>query len=59
MALPNGFGGVGRFTLVLFPVFIALAMRLRNRIAFGLVCAASVPLLLLFFAQFARWRQVL
>jgi len=59
MALPNGFDGVGRFTLVLFPVFIALAMRLRNRNAFVLVCATSVPLLLLFFAQFARWRQVL
>lgn len=59
MALPNGFDGVGRFTLVLFPVFIAMAMRLRNRTAFVLTCAASVPLLLLFFAQFARWRQVL
>jgi hypothetical protein len=59
MALPNGFDGVGRFTLVLFPVFIATAMRLRNRVAFGVVCAACVPLLLLFFAQFARWRQVL
>jgi len=59
MALPNGFDGVGRFTLVLFPVFISLAMLLKNRTAFVAVCAASVPLLLLFFAQFARWRQVL
>jgi hypothetical protein len=59
LALPNGFDGVGRFTLVLFPVFIALAIRLRNRNLFWLVCAASAPLLLLFFAQFARWRQVL
>lgn len=59
MALPNGFDGVGRFTAVLFPVFIAAAMMLRNRKAFVLVCVASVPLLLLFFAQFARWRQVL
>lgn len=59
LALPNGFDGVGRFTLVLFPVFIALAMRLRSRGAFVLVCAMSMPLLLLFFAQFARWRQVL
>jgi hypothetical protein len=59
MALPNGFDGVGRFTAVLFPVFIALAIRLRNRKAFVLVCLACVPLLLLFFAQFARWRQVL
>ena len=59
LALPNGFDGVGRFTLVLFPVFIALAMRLRNRNVFWLVCGASAPFLLLFFAQFARWRQVL
>jgi hypothetical protein len=59
MALPNGFDGVGRFTLVLFPVFIALAMRLRDRRVFAAVCVASMPLLLLFFAQFARWRQVL
>jgi hypothetical protein len=59
MALPNGFDGVGRFTAVLFPVFISLAMILRNRMVFVTVCVASVPFLLLFFAQFARWRQVL
>lgn len=59
MALPNGFDGVGRFTLVLFPVFISLAMLLRNRVVFVAVCLACVPLLLLFFAQFSRWRQVL
>jgi hypothetical protein len=59
MALPNGIDGVGRFTAVLFPVFIAAAMLLRNRKVFALVCLACVPLLLLFFAQFARWRQVL
>ena len=59
MALPNGFDGVGRFTVVLFPLFISLAMLLRNRTAFVLISAACVPLLLLFFAQFARWRQVL
>ena len=59
MALPNGFDGVGRFTAVLFPAFISLAMLLRNRKAFVLVCLACLPLLLLFFAQFARWRQVL
>ncbi len=59
LSLPNGFDGVGRFTAVLFPVFIALAMRLRTRAAFVTVCLASVPFLLLFFAQFARWRQVL
>lgn len=59
LALPNGFDGVGRFTLVLFPFFISLAQLLRNRIAFLTVCALWLPLLLLFFAQFARWRQVL
>lgn len=59
MILPNGFDGVGRFVAVLFPVFIALAMRLRTRRAFLIACAVSVPLLLLFFGQFARWRQVL
>lgn len=59
MVLPNGFDGVGRFTLVLFPVFISLALLLRNRVAFVAVCIGSLPFLLLFFAQFARWRQVL
>jgi hypothetical protein len=59
MSLPNGFDGVGRFSSVLFPVFIALAMRLRDRRLFAIACVACVPLLLLFFAQFARWRQVL
>jgi len=59
LSLPNGFDGVGRFTAVLFPVFISLAMVLRNRAVFVTVCVASVPFLLLFFAQFARWRQVL
>lgn len=59
MALPNGFDGMGRFTLVLFPFFISLAMLLRNRAVFVTVCVSSIPLLLLFFAQFARWRQVL
>ncbi len=43
----------------MLPVFISAAMLLRNRKAFVLVCAVSIPLLLLFFAQFARWRQVL
>ena len=59
LSLPNGFDGVGRFTAVLFPVFIAVATRLRNRNAFVIACAACMPFLLLFFAQFARWRQVL
>jgi hypothetical protein len=59
MALLNGLDGTGRFTAVLFPVFIALAMLLQSRTAFLAVCAGSVPFLLLFFAQFARWKQVL
>lgn len=59
IALPNGLDGVGRFTAVLFPVFIALAMLLRNRALFAAICLASLPFLLLLFAQFARWRQVL
>jgi hypothetical protein len=59
MSLPNGLDGVGRFTAVLFPVFVGLAMLLRRRAAFLAVCAFFVPFLLLFFAQFARWRPVL
>jgi len=59
MSLPNGFDGVGRFTAVLFPVFISLALLLRHRAVFVAVSLASVPFLLLFFAQFARWRMVL
>jgi len=59
MSLPNGLDGVGRFTSVLFPVFIALAMLLRRRVAVVAVCAFFVPFLLLFFTQFARWRMVL
>src|SRR6478736_7620871 len=46
LALPNGFDGAGRFTLVLFPFFISLAMLLKNRALFVTVCALSVPLLL-------------
>ncbi len=59
MGLVNGLDGTGRFTAVLFPVFIALACLLRSRTAFLAVCALCVPFLILFFAQFARWRQVL
>ncbi len=59
MALPNGLDGMGRFTSVLFPTFIAAAMLLRRRPAFVLVCAVFVPFLILFFSQFARWRPVL
>ncbi len=59
MALVNGLDGTGRFTAVLFPVFIGLAMVLRVRAAFLTVCAVFLPFLFLFFAQFARWKQVL
>jgi hypothetical protein len=59
MGLVNGLDGTGRFTAVLFPVFIGVAMMLRSRTAFLAVCAVFVPFLLVFFAQFARWRQVL
>jgi hypothetical protein len=59
LSLPNGFDGVGRFTAVLFPVFISAAMLLRSRRAVAIACAVCLPFLLLFFAQFARWRQVL
>jgi hypothetical protein len=59
MGLVNGLDGTGRFTAVLFPVFIAFAMMLRSRKAFLAVCAVLMPFLLFFFAQFARWRQVL
>jgi hypothetical protein len=59
MALVNGLDGTGRFTAVLFPAFIALAMWLRSRAAFFAVCVACLPFLLLFFAQFARWKMVL
>jgi hypothetical protein len=59
MGLVNGLDGTGRFTSVLFPVFIAMAVVARSRTAFLAVCAVFVPFLMLFFAQFARWRQVL
>lgn len=59
MALVNGLDGTGRFTSVLFPVFIAMAMLVRSRAAFLAVGAVFVPFLILFFAQFARWKQVL
>lgn len=59
MASLNGLDGTGRFTAVLFPAFIALATLLRSRMAFLAVCAAFVPFLILFFAQFARWKPVL
>jgi hypothetical protein len=59
MGLVNGLDGTGRFTSVLFPVFIAMAMLARSRAAFLALCAVFVPFLILFFAQFARWKQVL
>ena len=59
MGLVNGLDGTGRFTAVLFPVFVAMAMLLRSRVALFGAVALFVPFLLLFFAQFARWKQVL
>jgi hypothetical protein len=59
MALFNGLDGTGRFTAVLFPVFIALALLVRRRAAFIAACTFCVPFLLLFVSQFARWRPVL
>lgn len=59
MGLVNGLDGTGRFTAVLFPVFIAAAMLLRSRAALLALGAVFVPFLILFFAQFARWKQVL
>jgi hypothetical protein len=59
MAAANGLDGTGRFTAVLFPVFIAAATRLRSRLAVAAVCAFCAPFLLLFVFQFARWRPVL
>jgi hypothetical protein len=59
MGLVNGLDGTGRFTSVLFPVFIALAMLVRSRAALAAVGAVFLPFLMLFFAQFARWKQVL
>ncbi|MGH9385847.1 MAG: hypothetical protein ACRD2N_16335 [Vicinamibacterales bacterium] len=59
MALVNGLDGMGRFTSVLFPVFIALAMFIvRTRVAVAVVSAACVPFLLLFLGGFVRWRAV-
>jgi hypothetical protein len=59
MAMANGLDGTGRFTSVLFPVFIAAAMLLKNPTAVAAVCAFFAPFLLLFLLQFARWRPVL
>jgi hypothetical protein len=59
MAMTNGLDGTGRFTVVLFPVFIAAAMRLHRMTSVAAVCAGFVPFLLLFLFQFARWRPVL
>lgn len=59
MALANGLDGMGRFTAVLFPVFIAAALLIRSRAGLVAVCAFFTPFLLLFMSQFARWRPVL
>jgi hypothetical protein len=59
MALLNGLDGMGRFTAVLFPVFIALALFVvKSRAALTAVCIACVPFLLLFLGGFVRWRAV-
>jgi hypothetical protein len=59
MMLANGLDGIGRFTAVLFPVFIAAGVLIRNRAGLIAVCAFFTPFLLLFMSQFARWRPVL
>jgi hypothetical protein len=59
MAMTNGLDGTGRFTVVLFPVFVAAAARLRSMRSVAVVCACFVPFLMLFLFQFARWRPVL
>jgi hypothetical protein len=59
MALANGLDGMGRFTAVLFPVFLAAAMLLTRQAAFLATCACFVPFLVLFLLEFARWRPVL
>jgi hypothetical protein len=57
-AVANGLDGTGRFTAVLFPVFIAFAMVVRGRL-FAAALAGCVPFLLLFLFQFSRWRPIL
>ena len=59
MAMTNGLDGTGRFTVVLFPVFIAAAARLHGMRSVAVVCACFFPFLMLFLFQFARWRPVL
>jgi hypothetical protein len=59
MAMTNGLDGTGRFTVALFPVFIAAAMQFKTPAAAAAVCACLAPFLLLFLFQFARWRPVL
>lgn len=60
MALVNGLDGMGRFTAVLFPVFIALALFIvRSSATLIAVCLACIPFLLLFLGGFVRWRAVL
>ena len=60
MALVNGLDGMGRFTAVLFPVFIAAALLIvKSRAAVAAVCVVCVPFLLFFLGGFVRWRAVL
>jgi hypothetical protein len=59
LAIPNGLDGMGRFTVVLFPIFIAASRLVSNRRALAAAAAVMLPFLLLFACQFARWRPVL
>ena len=59
MAMTNGLDGTGRFTVALFPVFIAAATRVRTMPAVAAAGVVFAPFLLLFLFQFARWRPVL
>lgn len=58
IAMANGLDGTGRFTIALFPVFIAAAAWL-NTATLVAVNAFFAPFALLFLFQFARWRPVL
>jgi hypothetical protein len=59
MALVNGLDGMGRFTAVLFPAFVAAAIQIQSRAGLVAACLLFTPFLLLFTCQFARWRPVL
>jgi high-affinity nickel permease len=58
VAALSGMAGMGRYILVLFPIFMSAGMLLRNRIAFVAVCAACLPFLVWFADEFAHWRNI-